>query len=65
MKKYEFKNIEIVNLDELIDDSEVTGTLLKAYARIPLHDGPAGGDQYGGGPDCDSAGPTNPACIYP
>jgi hypothetical protein len=45
--------------------NEVTGTLLKAYARIPLHDGTSGGDQYGGGPDCDSAGPTNPACIYP
>jgi hypothetical protein len=54
MIKYEFKNIEIIKLDELIEESEVTGTLLKAYAIIPMHDGGMGGDQNGGGGGCDS-----------
>jgi hypothetical protein len=61
MKKYAFKNIEIIQLESLIDESEVTGTLLKAYARIalePANDGNPAGDAHssasGGG--CDGGG---------
>jgi len=49
MKKYAFKNIEIIQLESLIDESEVTGTLLKAYARIalePANDGNPAGDAH-------------------
>jgi hypothetical protein len=49
---YKFLNIEIVDLDSLVEESEVSGTLLKAYARIAL-EGDGGGDG-GGITGCDS-----------
>ena len=62
MKIYEFKNIEEVQLDDLVDDTESTGVLLKAYARIiapvGFGDGPSAGDDYSGSspPACDNPG---------
>jgi len=40
---YKFLNIEEVHLDSIVEDFEASGTLLKAYARIPVESGNDGG----------------------
>lgn len=54
-KKYEFVDIEVIELDQAAyDQDEESSLLLRAYARIPLNDGGCGADggSDGGPPYC-------------